>query len=687
MNALRNHWTGKWATVFAVFSLMAALGASAAETQTVTVQIVGGGTVSPNYNGQALTAGLQYTMTAKPKGGFAFTGWSGSLVSSQPKLTFVLSSDLALTASFVDTKAPTLSIMPVLKSWSTNSISNAVYVVTGKARDNGTITNIFCKVNGGAWQPASTGNGWSNWWCNVTLTPNTNTIYAYAVDSAGNTSKTAKLKVIYSVAQPNLYYPIQATMVVVDTEDEVTEEATFAEKNFSDLTGVGTYTYKKTGPVTGKLMMKYSAPPSAVNKTNDVRLTMLYDVYYSGTFAQANDLTFYLFETGNWATPSLTGAQLEFTDSNGSDTSVLNFPNQPVLGANASVAHAPNPLVIQLGSAYPGQVGDRVKVTFNHTRKMNGTVKTIATPTDIGTVIETNINTVKVLFDSPSSVKTEDPLAPTAMSIISYYYQNFSGGDPVTNGTGTFSYTNYTWVGSLLQLNQAGLNKYVILTFTNEATTGVYYDEAYLPDSTFTTDYGTFTLAAPPQIITQPQTYAWTNGGTASFSVEAAGTPELVYQWLFNGAILTNGPSGTGSTIAGSTSTNLTITGLTSSDLGNYQVVITNDYGSVTSSIASLAIAAPPQITSQPQDAAVLSGQVVNLDVTATGSDPLAYRWQANGSNLSNGTTSDNSFIQGVTTSHLSISNSSTNDTGLYRVIISNNFGSVTSSIVNVTVF
>ncbi len=687
MNALKHHWNGKWAVVFGVFSLVAALSAHAANTATVTVQVVGGGTVSPNYNGQALTAGLQYTMTAKPKSGFVFNGWSGSLESSQPKLTFVLSSDLALTASFVDTKAPTLKIMPVLKSWSTNSVSNAVYVVTGTARDNGTIANVFCKVNGGAWLPASTGNGWSNWWCNVTLTPNTNTIYAYAVDSDGNTSKTAKLKIIYSIAQPNLYYPIQGTMVLVDSGDNEVNEATFAEKNFSDLTGVGTYTYKKTGPVTGKLIMKYSAPPSAVNKTNDFNDTMLYADFSTGTFADASDLTFYLYYTYNWAPPSLTGARLEFTDTNGSDTSVLIFPNQPVLGENPSLAHAPNPLVLQLGSTYPGQIGDRVKVTFNHTRKMNGTVKTIATPTDIGTVIETNLNTVKVLFDAPSSAKTQDPFTPTGISTISYYYQNFSGGDPVTNGTGTFTYTNYTWVGSLLQLNQDGLNKYVILTFTNDAYSGIYYDEAYLPDSTYTTDSGSFTLAAPPQIISQPQTYAWTNSGTANFSVVASGTPALVYQWLFNGTNLVDGPSGSGSTISGSTTTNLMITGLTTSDLGNYQVIVTNDYGSVTSSNASLTIAASPQITSPPTDASASSGQAINLYVTAVGSQPLTYQWQANGANLSNGTTSWNSFIQGATTSNLNIINTSTNDTGLYRVIISNNFGSVTSSIVNVTVF
>jgi hypothetical protein len=652
------------------------------------VQIAGGGgTVSPNYNGQALTTGKSYTLTAKPKGGFAFTGWSGDFVSSQPKLTFTLSSDVALTASFKDNQAPTVKIMPVPKDWSTNSTSNAVYTVTGTAKDNGTITNVYVKVNNGAWQPANTGNNWSTWWLNVTLTPNANTIYAYAVDSDGNVSKTTQLKVTYSAAQPNLYYPIQATMVVTDSEDEVVDEATFAEKKFSDVTGVGTYTYKKTGPVTGKLTMKYTAPPSAVNKTNDVNVTLLYNTYYSGTFAEISSLNFGLYKTYNWATPSLTGAILTFTDGITSDQSVLTFPKQPALGANASIANAPNPLVIQLGAAYPGQIGDRVNVTFLHTRKENGSIKNIATPTDAGTVIDTNANTIKVLFDSPSSAKTKDPLVPTGVSIVSYYYQDYSGEEPGAGGTGTFTYTNYTWVGSLLQLNQSGQNKYVVLTFTNETTSGVFYDESYLPDSTYATTYGAFELALPPQIIIQPQTFGWTNGGSASFTVQAAGTPVLAYQWLFNGTNLTDGFTGSGSLVAGSTTTNLTITGLTTNDQGNYSVVVTNNYGSVTSSNAGLVQAIAPQIIIQPQqNTTVFSGQAFSLDVTAIGSAPLAYRWQANGTNLTDGLSASNSVVQGSKTPHLSLSSVTITDSGSYQVIITNSFGSVTSSVANVNI-
>lgn len=689
MNLSINHWANKFAGIITLLSLTSALCVSAATTATITVSTVGGGTVTPTFSGPQ-TVGNQYTLTAKPKAGFIFNGWTGSYVSSQAKLSFVLSSDVALTANFLDTQSPTISIMPVLKSWSTNIVSNAVYVVTGKAKDNGMIAQVYCKVNNGPWLPASTGNNWNNWWANMTLSPNTNTVLAYAVDSDNNVSKTATLKIVYTAAQPALYDlidPKQATMVVTDTNFLEVEQATFSSTKFTDLTGVGTYTYKRTGPITGKLMMKYTAPPSAVNATNNVNVTMLYDIYYSGTFEENPELSFSLYNTPYWAPIALTGSKVVFTDNDGVSQTKLSFPQQPSLGANEDLHNAPNPVVLNLSSDYPGQIGDRVKVTFDHKRKANGRIKTLSTPIDTGTVVATNSSAVKILFDSPSYTKSEDMFAPVALNSISYYYQDFLNGNPVTNGTGTFTYTNYTWVGSLLKLNQNGQDKYMILTFTNDIDGGIYYDETHLPNSTMTTTYGSFELTLPPQIIVQPQDFAVTNGGnTANFSVVANGTPLLVYQWQFNGTNITDGPTGTGSTLSGSTTTNLSITGLSLSDFGNYRVVVSNDFGVVTSRNALLGSAVPPVITTQPLDFATLSGATASFSVSATGSQPLGYKWQFNGVNVSNGTTLWGSQIQGATTYNLALSSVATNDSGFYQVIITNNFGSVTSSIANLIV-
>lgn len=66
----------------------------------MSVSTTGTGTVSPNYNAQPLIVGQTYSMTAQPGDGFMFTGWSGSVTSDIPTLTFVMTNGLGETANF-----------------------------------------------------------------------------------------------------------------------------------------------------------------------------------------------------------------------------------------------------------------------------------------------------------------------------------------------------------------------------------------------------------------------------------------------------------------------------------------------------------------------------------------------------------------------------------------------------------
>jgi Immunoglobulin I-set domain len=95
--------------------------------------------------------------------------------------------------------------------------------------------------------------------------------------------------------------------------------------------------------------------------------------------------------------------------------------------------------------------------------------------------------------------------------------------------------------------------------------------------------------SAALQITDQPDSLSVAVGNQASFSVTATGTPPLSYQWRKNGTNLANGGN-----ISGVTTTNLTLTNVQTNNAGNYTVVVTNAYGSVTSVVAMLTVTNPP---------------------------------------------------------------------------------------------
>ncbi|HEY1663456.1 MAG TPA: choice-of-anchor tandem repeat GloVer-containing protein [Verrucomicrobiae bacterium] len=94
-----------------------------------------------------------------------------------------------------------------------------------------------------------------------------------------------------------------------------------------------------------------------------------------------------------------------------------------------------------------------------------------------------------------------------------------------------------------------------------------------------------FQIRTCPYIICQPLKQAVVIGSTATFNVIADGLSPYCYQWLENGTNLTDDGN-----ILGSTTDTLTLTNISTFDIGNYSVVISNAFGTVTSSVASLQI-------------------------------------------------------------------------------------------------
>jgi len=107
---------------------------------------------------------------------------------------------------------------------------------------------------------------------------------------------------------------------------------------------------------------------------------------------------------------------------------------------------------------------------------------------------------------------------------------------------------------------------------------------------------------------------------------------------------------------------------------GDYQVVVSSPYGSVTSSIVTLTVEFPPVISTQPTNVVYSAGDNASLSVAASG-NLLNYQWWFDGSPLN-----------GATSATLTLNNIQTNEAGYYYVVVSNDAGTTNSFTNTVTV-
>lgn len=169
-----------------------------------------------------------------------------------------------------------------------------------------------------------------------------------------------------------------------------------------------------------------------------------------------------------------------------------------------------------------------------------------------------------------------------------------------------------------------------------------------------------YSLKLTPAITLQPQSLSVTNGVAVSFIGDGDGVGGLSYQWNSNGIPITS-----------ATATNLTYASVTTNYAGSYTLVVSNLYGSATSSPAILTVSVNPlpTITAPPQNLTITNGNPATFSVTAI-NGPLGYQWYFN----------TNTLLVGQTSNSLTLASATTNNAGTYTVVVTNNAGAVTSS-------
>jgi uncharacterized repeat protein (TIGR03803 family) len=282
-----------------------------------------------------------------------------------------------------------------------------------------------------------------------------------------------------------------------------------------------------------------------------------------------------------------------------------------------------------------------------------------------GTVFQVTTNgvlTTLVLFNGTNG------WSPTTLTLGNdgNFYGTTSGGG--NGGYGTiFQVTTNGMLVTLVSFagGTNGAIPYAGLTLGND---GNFYGTTLSGGGVFP-GYGTvFRLSFAPSINVQPSSQANYAGSTVMFTVIVTNQLPVSYQWQKSGTNLVNGGN-----ISGANTNTLTITGISDIDAANYSVVVSNSYGTVTSSNATLTVNDLPFIATQPLSQTIGVGSNVTFTAEAYGAPPLVFQWYYNNSPVGSPTS-------GTNVSSYTLTNVKTNQSGNYSVRVINGYDSVTSS-------
>jgi hypothetical protein len=287
----------------------------------------------------------------------------------------------------------------------------------------------------------------------------------------------------------------------------------------------------------------------------------------------------------------------------GTQTFILtSFPGQP---AASNFWY-----IITSGPAATNQLSDGTQIGAESGAVVSGSTTTTLTISNLAT---TNVSFFAVLTNSVPSAATSSVVnlfindSPVISGISPANITNNAGGTVTFTLTTGIARASNNWyhiiagappttnlVASMTKIAGA-TNATLTLNNVGKIDAGGYFATLTNLSGTATSATVSLTVTNDPDIIRQPASAFGLLDGTVQFSVLAGGTPPS-YQWYFtdaSGNILGQVTDGTTTAsgqavVSGSGTSTLTIGNLQYADPTNFVVVVTNVYGAVTSSVASL---------------------------------------------------------------------------------------------------
>lgn len=197
-----------------------------------------------------------------------------------------------------------------------------------------------------------------------------------------------------------------------------------------------------------------------------------------------------------------------------------------------------------------------------------------------GTIFKITTNGTLTTLVSFTGDNGESPDAKLTFGTDGNLYGSTEGGGVSHSGT-IFELTTNDVLTTLASFaNTNGGRPYAELTMQND---GSFYGTTLNGGINNSGTIFRLSFNNYPVVLVQPTSQSCQIGSNTVFGVTADGALPLSYQWYFNGQNL-----------VGQMASSLTVINAQLTNSGSYSVIVTNTYGSVTSSVAVLSVFSPP---------------------------------------------------------------------------------------------
>jgi hypothetical protein len=620
---------------------------------TLQTSVIGGGTISANPASGPYASNSVVTLTATAAQYWAFDYWTGDATGSQNPVNVTMNGPLSVQAVFVQTAYPLTASTPGGGSVTANGqvISPDTYYPTGSVVTLGaTASNGWSFVG---WQGDASG---TNNPLNVTISQ-TNNIEAIfgtlvATNAVGGGSIVLSQPnpipfgtTLTASAVPNAgnYFVVwsgAASGTNAPTTISVTNANPAINALFSTLPG-GKYSLAVV--VMGNGSVAISPQQSYYNPSDTVTLSASTTNAGTSFYGWTGDVS----STNNPLVVVMNSSQViqanfgALPTVNISPQNLIVFAgSNAVLNANASGLP---PLTYQWQNSQ-GAIADATNAIFTiyNAQPTNTDNYSVVVSNLFGSVTSA-VATVTVVFPPSISLQPTNQIVAAGTSLTLAV---------LADGTGPLA---YEWQNSAGAIPDA-TNSSLILNPAQTNDTDNYSVVVSSPYGVETSQVADVFVYLPVSILVQPVSLVVPASAPARFGVVASGFPAPTsYQWTLNSTNLT-----------GATNNTFAINSVRLSNTGNYQVQVSNGYSSTNSDIATLNMS--PTITSPFNGATTIWGRSATISVGAIGTGTLTYQWYFDGV-----------AIDGATDPELNFSSIQATNGGLYSVVVSSPFGSVTN--------